>query len=303
MNYTVRPGDTLSAIAHKSGTTVDALLFGNPKIKDKNKIYPGQALVIPNPGSQPVSPMTSDNQIVMACSAVPPIVSNRINLLDADNGEILDALKENCQGIADITSVKPGVIKNTVEPSKQSAEAKIEQCLSKYDLSKSGEAEARKILTHWSRNELGEMPIYLGTLDSFGADFEAAGYTIESYSESKSVYHANVTKNPTKWKVKDKSTGEVKGWEYVFDRDGKIVTAIEDAGTYNISPEDGHFRDDVKPYYFYGSGPRDSTTVLQRTAVKNTEWLWLGTKESVSENVVEPLNKAAKAISEWRNSL
>lgn len=303
MNYTVRPGDTLSAIAHKSGITVDALLFGNPQIKDKNKIYAGQALVIPNPKNQMVSPIASDNEIVMACPVVLPIVSKKINLLDADNREIFDALKKNCQRISDITSVKPSPIRNTVQPSKQNALAKIEQCLSQYDLSESGEAEARKILTHWSRNELGEMPIYLGTLDSFSADFEAAGYAVEKYPASQSVFHENVTKNPTKWKVIDKSTGEVKGWEYVFNEEGKIVTAIEDAGTYNISSGGNHIVDDIWPYYKYGSGPRDSTTILQRSAIKSGEAIPLVTKEFVSKNVVQPFNKAAKATLEWRNSL
>lgn len=43
--YTVRKGDTLTAIANKYGTTVDRLVKSNG-IKDKNKIYVGQVIQI-----------------------------------------------------------------------------------------------------------------------------------------------------------------------------------------------------------------------------------------------------------------
>ncbi|EPX59994.1 LysM domain protein [Cystobacter fuscus DSM 2262] len=46
-NYQIKWGDTLSGIAKKNGTTVDALMKANPQIKDANKIYAGKALNIP----------------------------------------------------------------------------------------------------------------------------------------------------------------------------------------------------------------------------------------------------------------
>jgi LysM repeat protein len=46
--YTVRPGDTLSEIAAKSGTTVDALMQANPDIKDANQIRSGQVVNVPD---------------------------------------------------------------------------------------------------------------------------------------------------------------------------------------------------------------------------------------------------------------
>jgi LysM repeat protein len=46
MKYIVRRGDTLSAIAQKYDTSVAILVMEN-SIKDKNKIYAGQTIVIP----------------------------------------------------------------------------------------------------------------------------------------------------------------------------------------------------------------------------------------------------------------
>ncbi|MDO4503829.1 MAG: LysM domain-containing protein [Clostridia bacterium] len=43
--YTVKPGDTLSAIALKYGTTVNKLVSDNG-IKNKNKIYVGQPIKV-----------------------------------------------------------------------------------------------------------------------------------------------------------------------------------------------------------------------------------------------------------------
>jgi LysM repeat protein len=44
--YTVQRGDTLRIIANKFGTTVDALLALNPKIKNPNLIYVGQVITV-----------------------------------------------------------------------------------------------------------------------------------------------------------------------------------------------------------------------------------------------------------------
>lgn len=45
--YTIKKGDTLSAIAKRYGTTVDKLMQANPYIKNKNLIYTGNKLQIP----------------------------------------------------------------------------------------------------------------------------------------------------------------------------------------------------------------------------------------------------------------
>lgn len=56
MRYTIQPGDTLWALAHRFNTTVDELLRLNPHIKDRNKIYSGRELNVPDTKPQPVTP-------------------------------------------------------------------------------------------------------------------------------------------------------------------------------------------------------------------------------------------------------
>lgn len=47
MNYTIRWGDTLSGLARRYGTTVNALMRANPYIRNANLIYAGRQLNIP----------------------------------------------------------------------------------------------------------------------------------------------------------------------------------------------------------------------------------------------------------------
>lgn len=47
MAYQIRPGDTLSGIAARYGTTVSALMKANPQIRNANLIYAGQSLQLP----------------------------------------------------------------------------------------------------------------------------------------------------------------------------------------------------------------------------------------------------------------
>jgi spore coat assembly protein SafA len=47
-NYTVKSGDTMWAIAQRSGVSLSALEAANPQIKNPNLIFPGQSINIPN---------------------------------------------------------------------------------------------------------------------------------------------------------------------------------------------------------------------------------------------------------------
>lgn len=47
VDYTIKKGDTLSAIAKKYNTTIENIMKANPSIKNPNKIYAGQVIQIP----------------------------------------------------------------------------------------------------------------------------------------------------------------------------------------------------------------------------------------------------------------
>lgn len=67
MTYTVKKGDTLSGIAKKYGTTVEALASTNG-IKNKNLIYVGQVLQIPTKApSQDKTPSQDVIKIINDC--------------------------------------------------------------------------------------------------------------------------------------------------------------------------------------------------------------------------------------------
>lgn len=63
MIYTVKKGDTLSVIAKKNGTTVEALVASNG-IKNKDMIFAGQVLKIPTK-----APSTDAVKIINECVA------------------------------------------------------------------------------------------------------------------------------------------------------------------------------------------------------------------------------------------
>lgn len=70
MTYTVKSGDTLTAIAKKHGTTVEALVASNG-IKNKNLIYVGQVLQIPTKETaKPVDNNQVYNALVTCLNAI-----------------------------------------------------------------------------------------------------------------------------------------------------------------------------------------------------------------------------------------
>ncbi|MFN3144070.1 MAG: LysM peptidoglycan-binding domain-containing protein [Paracoccaceae bacterium] len=54
--YTIMPGDTLSGIAQRQGTSVQALLQQNPQIVNPDLIYPGSSLTVPQTPPEPPPP-------------------------------------------------------------------------------------------------------------------------------------------------------------------------------------------------------------------------------------------------------
>lgn len=60
--YKIQPGDTLSQLAQKYGTTIGALQQANPQITNPNLIYAGQSLVIPSAQQPTVQPAVQQAQ-------------------------------------------------------------------------------------------------------------------------------------------------------------------------------------------------------------------------------------------------
>lgn len=84
MTYTVKSGDTLTAIARKHGTTVEALVASNG-IKNKNLIYVGQVLQIPTKETtKPVNNNPVYNALVTCLDAIEdlPEFNTLVNLLE-----------------------------------------------------------------------------------------------------------------------------------------------------------------------------------------------------------------------------
>ena len=56
--YKIQQGDTLSALARKYGTSVDALMQMNPQIQDKDLIYYDRMMTVPGAGAVTGTPNT-----------------------------------------------------------------------------------------------------------------------------------------------------------------------------------------------------------------------------------------------------
>lgn len=70
MTYTVKSGDTLTDIARKYGTTVEALVASNG-IQNKNLIYVGQVLQIPTKETtKPVNNNQVYNALITCLDAI-----------------------------------------------------------------------------------------------------------------------------------------------------------------------------------------------------------------------------------------
>lgn len=67
VDYTVKKGDTLTSIAKKYGTTVQALLAANPQITNPNLIKVGQVIRIP--GKEEENPVFDSSDILLAETA------------------------------------------------------------------------------------------------------------------------------------------------------------------------------------------------------------------------------------------
>lgn len=90
-SYTVRSGDTMSAIAQSYGVSLSALIQANPQISNPNLIYPGQSLSIPGASS----PSVNGPGQVSPGSSVQPIGNNPAAIAESFLGRNAGELKHS----------------------------------------------------------------------------------------------------------------------------------------------------------------------------------------------------------------
>lgn len=97
-DYTVRSGDTMSAIAARNGVSLSALVAANPQISNPNLIYPGQTIHLP--GGSNGGHATTSNYTVRSGDTMSSIASR--------NGVSLSALVAANPQISNPNLIYPG---------------------------------------------------------------------------------------------------------------------------------------------------------------------------------------------------
>lgn len=83
--YTIVRGDRLSKLAPRCGTTLGFLLLVNPQIKNPDRIYPGQKIIIPPPAE--VKPLDSNQHQAHIALVDHPRVAPDQRWIDIDISE------------------------------------------------------------------------------------------------------------------------------------------------------------------------------------------------------------------------
>lgn len=132
-NYTVVSGDTLSAIAKRYGTTVDAIKTRNNLTSDFLRI--GQALVIPSngtvtstqpPSTQTTAPTTTTTYIVVA--------GDTLSQIAARNGTTVDAIRRSNQLTTDLIRVGQVLILPTSGEVRQAPTTQVQTPINQAEL-------------------------------------------------------------------------------------------------------------------------------------------------------------------------
>ncbi|MEG3768905.1 hypothetical protein [Alteromonas sp. 14N.309.X.WAT.G.H12] len=119
------------------------------------------------------------------------------------------------------------------------------------------EAELRQ--AHWDRNENNN-----NNSPDTESEAKSSELGFEQLEKPKSVFHMQGEGG----EQNKKYISEDGHHEAVYDGEGNLVTDDLNKGTYNFAdPIDNpfeHVRKDVAPYFLYGNGPKDPTTIGSR---------------------------------------
>ena len=130
--YKIQQGDTLSALARRFGTSVDALMQMNPQIQDRDLIYYDRMMTVPGAGTPPnivggpsVASPDQINQAINQYSFVPPTPSSAVDYAQSitPNQDEIDKAVASSGSFADAF----GSVKDYINASRQEQLAKEQQ--------------------------------------------------------------------------------------------------------------------------------------------------------------------------------
>jgi LysM repeat protein len=112
--YEVQAGDTLTRIAERFGTTVQAILAVNPQITNPNLIYVGQVIRVPSTGEVTPTPTPSGTptpqRISFATGATEATVSGNLPA----NGEVTYVLRAEAGQLLEVNVTAPYAVHLTI---------------------------------------------------------------------------------------------------------------------------------------------------------------------------------------------
>jgi hypothetical protein len=84
MNYKVKPGDTLTAIAKRNGISLAQLLKANPQITNPNRILVGQVVNLPDTSTDTTQPLPANLVPAIAPTGTTPTAKTTVDTTDTN---------------------------------------------------------------------------------------------------------------------------------------------------------------------------------------------------------------------------
>lgn len=114
--YTVQWGDWLNKIAQQFGVTTQAIIAANPGL-NPNRIYPGQVLNIPAPGTTPATPAPESTPVPGGTTPVPSTPPSAPGTYTVQRGDWFYAIARKFGiSVPALLAANPGVNPNFVYP-------------------------------------------------------------------------------------------------------------------------------------------------------------------------------------------
>ena len=115
MRYVIQRGDTLWDLARKHKTSVDELLRLNPHIKDRNKIYAGRTLNLPEPPPPPpnVQAVVGEVEPVEFKAPVhttPALPGQPVDLVSLDREQAAEGMETAFGPVETLAGAVPGFV-------------------------------------------------------------------------------------------------------------------------------------------------------------------------------------------------